>query len=132
MLISRVFGERENSFLLGSESDYANDFKLVERARSYVDSSLAEPITISQICTKANCNIRTLERAFLKSIGVTPKRFLQYRRLAKLRQTLIRGDADEMSVTTALLECGLPHFGRASAYYKSLFGELPSQTLRRA
>jgi transcriptional regulator GlxA family with amidase domain len=52
-------------------------------------------------------------------------------RLNKVRRYL-RQAADKATVTEAATHFGFYHFGRFSAHYRRLFGEVPSETLHRA
>ena len=105
--------------------------RTVRRAESYIDSRLDEPITIGELCAELGCPMHTLERLFSKTHGVSPRRFLTYRRLTALRGLLMRHTPDQISVTDAAMRCGLSHFGRTAGSYKSVFGEAPSDTLKR-
>ena len=107
-----------------------NPVSIIQRAEAYMETHLAEPITISRICAETVCPVHTLERVFLKSHGVTPKQFLTYRRLTALRSLLIKHSPEDMSVTSAALSCGLTHLGRTAVRYRQLFGETPSATLQ--
>jgi AraC-like DNA-binding protein len=77
------------------------------------------------------CQIHTLERAFNRVVGVGPRRFIARRRLSRLRRLLLAGSAEALSVTDAMLSCGLSHLGRTAVHYRACFGEEPSATLRR-
>lgn len=104
---------------------------IVRDADNYMEANIEFPITIAEICTSLNTNIKSLERAFLRTYGVGPKQYLLKKRLSKLRQLLNCGSALEpaFSLVDAYMSCGLVHFGRAAQNYRALFGELPSQTL---
>jgi AraC-like DNA-binding protein len=55
-------------------------------------------------------------------------------RTARLKQARLQLDAPRpgATVTEVALDCGFTHLGRFSSEYRRRFGELPSQTLRRA
>ena len=95
-----------------------------------MDDHLGEAITITGLCAVLDCPIHTLERAFSKIHGVSPRQFLNYLRLTKLRRILQRHEPEELSVTEAALQSGLTHLGRVAIRYKSMFGESPSVTLK--
>jgi AraC-like DNA-binding protein len=105
--------------------------RLVGQAEEFVEAHLGEPITVSDICKTIVCQIHTLERAFNHVLGVTPRRFIAQRRLARLRRLLLAGSVGELSITDAMLSCGFYHPGRAATVYRSCFGEAPSATLKR-
>ena len=58
-------------------------------------------------------------------------RYLRRARLVRVRQALLAARGDE-TVTHVALAWGFTHLGRFALEYRSLFGESPSETLRRA
>ena len=114
----------------GSNNRGIDPFALVRRAESYMDAHLGEQITISGVCAELQCPIHTLERAFFKTHAVTPRNFLNLQRLTALRRILLAYEPKEISVTEAVLQCGMTHLGRVAKRYKSMFGESPSVTLK--
>jgi AraC-like DNA-binding protein len=79
----------------------------------------------------AGVSQKTLEVAFRECINITPGRYLALTRLNAAHHQLALGQADELTVTQTLVELGFSHPGRFTKAYQQLFGELPSQTLRR-
>jgi transcriptional regulator, AraC family len=61
---------------------------------------------------------------------VTPKLFIKQSKLKSLREELVSGKAVR-NVTEVALDYGFTHLGRFSSDYRKMFGELPSETLRR-
>jgi AraC-like DNA-binding protein len=109
-----------------------NRMRLVRRAEDYLEAHLDEPTTVADLCRELGYPIHALERAFVGVLGTTPKRFLNQRRMARLRRVLLASDADALSVTEAMLSCGLYHTGRAAGVYRRFFGESPNETLTRS
>lgn len=107
----------------------ANASKLVSTAMEIIDAHIDQPLSIGKLCQQVGCNWKSLERAFTSVTGLPPKRFLSVARLNRARRMLIRAAADE-SVTSIAGRCGIQHLGRFSRDYRSLFGELPSETRR--
>ena len=75
---------------------------------------------------------RTLRTLCQEHFGIPPQRFLTLRRLHLARQMLIPSNQDPGSVTKVATSLGFWELGRFATTYKSLFGELPSTTLRRS
>ncbi|NDC64863.1 MAG: helix-turn-helix domain-containing protein, partial [Planctomycetia bacterium] len=71
-------------------------------------------------------------RTFQESFGVAPKQYLLLRELHAIRRSLRSGAAADATVADALARHGVWEFGRFAARYRRQFGELPSETLRRA
>ena len=87
--------------------------------------------TVSQLCARLGVPIRTLDEAFRTGMGMPPKRFILGVRLNRVRRGLSHPD-DATTVTSVATRFGFFHFGHFSRQYVKMFGELPSQTLRRA
>ena len=68
---------------------------------------------------------------FDKHLGTTPKHYIRQRKLERVRACLSDPVARVRNVTEVALDYGFLHLGRFSESYRSAFGELPSDTLRR-
>jgi AraC family ethanolamine operon transcriptional activator len=102
----------------------------VRRVEELLDASGDEVPSIPTLCAVAGVSERTLEYAFREQLGMTPVRFLKIRRLNRVRRGLL-GAEPGASVTAIALRAGIYDLGRFAGEYRQLFGELPSQTLRR-
>jgi AraC-like DNA-binding protein len=96
-------------------------------AREFIDSNLGRSIPIPEICQHSGVSVSTLERVFRRTTGLSPRAYIQSRRMNKARSLLLSPDR-KMTVAEIALECGLPHFGRFSRSFHSYFGQLPSHT----
>ena len=90
------------------------------------------PVTTVELAVAAGICIRTLEYAFLNVLEISPHRYLQFHRLNVAHRELLMADPNQMTVTGIALKRGFNHAGRFSVLYRKLFGEVPSETLRRA
>lgn len=97
----------------------------------WIEANLDRPITAGQLCRVAGVSKRGLEKIFESRRGMSPMRFVAERRLAAARRTLAAASPGE-DVTRVALGLGFNHAGRFSALYRQTYGELPSQTLKRA
>lgn len=102
---------------------------IVERARSFILSRPDSPLTVSDLSTHLKMSRRGLHHAFSNVLGINPVTFLRYVRLHGARKALLKG-GPEASVSTIACTWGFWHMGMFSSYYKALFGESPSSTLR--
>jgi AraC-like DNA-binding protein len=100
---------------------------VVARARDFIFANLDRPLSIDVIAAAANASQRTLYRAFTTVLDETPQSYVRKVRLHRIRSDL----ATAAEVTVAASQWGVGDFGRLSARYRALFGELPSQTLAR-
>jgi AraC-like DNA-binding protein len=92
--------------------------------------STTRPIHISELCEIFGVTRRTLHRVFEEVVGIPPIAFLRHRRLCYVHAALKR-DGPGTTVQQIAHNYGFLHLGRFTAQYRAVFGELPSQTLRR-
>jgi AraC family transcriptional regulator, ethanolamine operon transcriptional activator len=103
---------------------------IVSRAIDYIESRLADPISMRDICAAVRVCPRTLSYAFAEVLGVSPKSYLLAMRLNRAHRDL--GDARaHSSIQTIAGRWGFSHMGRFAHYYRSAFGERPSDTYGR-
>ncbi|BBZ52003.1 AraC family transcriptional regulator [Mycobacterium heidelbergense] len=101
------------------------------RADRYIRENLAGEIGLVDIAAAAGVSTRALENAFRRHWRTTPVAHVRNLRL-EAAHSLLTDPVDGMSVTDAALACGFTHLGRFSQGYSRRFGELPSQSRRRA
>ena len=90
------------------------------------------PQSIDDLCRVAGTSRRTLEYAFRDYFGTSPKRFTKALRLNAARNDLVRGDINSAKVVEIASGWGFNHMGQFSTDYRRMFGEKPSETLRRS
>jgi len=120
--------------VLGARPSSSTPLLAIQRVRvveEWIDTHLAEPITLGRLCTVAGVGDRHLESAFRAYRGQTPLQFVMARRLAWMRRNLLASKAGD-SVTQLAHDAGLIHLGRFAARYRSAYGEPPSATLQRS
>jgi AraC family ethanolamine operon transcriptional activator len=104
----------------------------VARIEEYLHALRGEPPSIPVLCAFAGVSERTLQYAFREHLGMTPVRYLKLLRLDRVHRELRDPRSDLASVTEAAVRSGFYDLGRFAGDYRSLFGELPSETLGRA
>ena len=102
----------------------------VKRALDYMQGHLDAAVTLADIVAAAGVPGRTLLQHFKDHRGTSPMRYLREARLARVRDALLRTDADE-SVTQIAMSFGFAHLGRFALEYRRHFGESPSETRAR-
>jgi AraC-like DNA-binding protein len=103
----------------------------VARAEAFIVANAGEPLSIADVAAAAGTGTRSLQLAFKRHRGSTPRAFLQACRLERLYRRLWAAEPGTRVVDVAL-ESGITHLGRAAAAYRRRFGETPSQTLAQA
>ena len=102
----------------------------VKRAAEYIEANLTRPIGLGDLAEVAGVRPETLSRGFHKWYGVAPIEFIRGRRLEAAHRTLLGGDPECTSVSRVAFQLGFTHLSRFAQYYRNLFGELPSETLK--
>jgi AraC family ethanolamine operon transcriptional activator len=102
------------------------------RIHAYLQSRGAEPVTSEELRTALSISERTLRRHFHDVYGASPARFLRNRRLHLARRALRSPVNATVNVTEVCTGLGFYDLGRFASDYRSMFGERPSETLRRA
>ncbi len=103
----------------------------IDSAEQYMRANAHLPLSLADVCQAAGVNARTLQHSFRKKRGCTPMQFLRNLRMEEVRSGLLR-PTDATSVTSEAARWGFLHFGRFSHEYRAIYGELPSETLRRS
>lgn len=105
--------------------------RMLNRALEYLRAAEFSMLSVPEWCKAAGASQRTLEYAFREYFEMTPLAFLRLRRLHEARRRLLTFCRNDASVADIAHEQGFYELGRFASDYRQLFGELPSQTLRR-
>lgn len=103
----------------------------IRKARDYIKAHAAEPVELSRLAVSLGMSMRSLQDNFKKSYGCSPRDYLMECRLENARDRLSL-PGDSTSVIEIAMDCGFPDHGQFSSKYRARYGELPSQTLKRA
>src|SRR5271165_4318996 len=105
---------------------------VMRRFRRVVEENPTEPLYMPEICRAIQVSSRTLRACCQEHLGMGPKQYLLLRRMHLARRTLRETAAGGATVTEIASGYGFWHFGRFAGAYRSLFGEMPSETLHRS
>lgn len=138
MMGQKEFEKEENLLFLISEliGQYGQPFEKgipecreeIERACKFMEQHFEEAVTLEELCACSNLSKSTLLRAFTKSKGVTPYRYLQAIRIDKAKKLLEDGVTPmEAGLQTGF--CDQSHFshsftdfiGLSPAAYRRIF-----------
>ena len=106
--------------------------RIVKHAEDYALAHMGDRLYVTDLCTAAGVSERSLEYAFKDIMGMTPVAYLTRVRLHRVRRALLAATPGSTTVSAEALNGGFWHFGEFSHAYRDCFGELPSETLRRA
>jgi AraC-like DNA-binding protein len=86
-------------------------------------------ISTDQMIEISDQRRRTLFYNFKRYIGYSPRQYFNRVRLSYCRKEILTGSK---SITATALDFNFHHLGEFSAFYKSIYGELPSESRRKA
>lgn len=105
---------------------------VVKKARDYMQQHVDEPITVSDLCAHVRVSRRTLQYSFQDVLGTNPARYLRTMRLNGARREIRRQTDERAPLADIAARWGFWHPSRFASEYRTLFGELPSVTLKTA
>lgn len=105
--------------------------RVVEQAVAFALARGAEPVTVGELCAKTRVSRRMLNYCFQDVLNTNPVHYLKAIRLNGVRRDLRQADPVPGVIRDVAGRWGFWHFSRFASEYRSLFGELPSDTLCR-
>jgi AraC-like DNA-binding protein len=102
--------------------------------KSTLELAMSNPepsLSIAELARQTGVPERTFRTAFHRSYGISPQEYLRIQRLHEARQLLRSSCQDRTTVTRIAFGLGFWDLGRFAGRYHTLFGEHPSETLRR-
>lgn len=104
--------------------------RVLARIREHLHQEPDQLPELEDLCRIGQTGLRNLQLIFRRHLGITPNRFLRYRRLHHARRLLETRSVP--SVKAAALDSGFRELGRFAVEYRKCFGEAPSVTLYHA
>jgi AraC family transcriptional regulator, ethanolamine operon transcriptional activator len=105
---------------------------IVERAREYTLSHVDELVTVAELVEVIGVSRRTLQYCFQDVFNTNPVQYLRGIRLNGARRELRNRNSHTTHVQDVAARWGFWHLSHFSTDYRTMFGELPSETLRKA
>ena len=104
--------------------------RIATHVREWLESPTDELTSIAKMSEYAGVSERTLRNVCVEHFGLTPKRLLLLRQLHTARADILQASPGE-TVSRIAARHGIWDFGRFALRYRAVFGESPSETLRR-
>lgn len=104
---------------------------LVNQVVDYVMANAGDPPTVEELCRQFNVGRRMLNYCFQETLGTSPLLYLRNLRLNGVRRELRMHPARPEAIRDIAGRWGFSHLPRFAAEYRTLFGELPSDTFKR-
>ncbi len=105
--------------------------KLIAQAEQKMLAHLETPLTLKQLAENLGSSSCALSFGFKDLFGVSPMRYLKVRRLHAVRQRLKASEPENCTIAILASEFGFYSPSHFTKDYKAMFGELPSETLRK-
>lgn len=103
----------------------------LRRAIAFIDENADRDITPADIAVAARVTIRSLQMAFRRHLGTTPRARLRRVRLEHAHRQLLETDPSGTTVAAIAMRWGFASHSSFSAHYRDAYGVPPSVTLRR-
>ena len=105
--------------------------KIMGRFDDYLATRVEWKIAVPKICAALGVSDRTLRAHCQTTVGMSPRRYFQLRRLQLARRALRASVPQTTTVSDVARRYGFESLGRFASDYRAQFGELPSATLVR-
>ncbi|WP_433220220.1 helix-turn-helix transcriptional regulator [Dactylosporangium sp. CS-047395] len=103
----------------------------LRRAVAFIDANAHRDISPGDVASAAHVTIRTLQLAFRRHLDTTPGAYLRRVRLEHAHRDLLDADPAATTVGAVASRWGFASHSRFTAHYHAVFGQAPSETLRR-
>jgi AraC-like DNA-binding protein len=104
---------------------------IIARLEEFMDANRGEPAYLAEICAATGATERTLRACCQEYLGMSVMRYLWLRRMHLAHRALNSATPSSATVTEIATGSGFWELGRFSVEYRALFGEAPSESLRR-
>ena len=104
---------------------------VVEAARNHVLSHPYDTVTIAELCDTLHTSRRTIQYCFQEVLNTNPVQYLRAIRLNSVRRELRQANPATTQVQDIAARWGFWHMSHFAKDYRAMFGELPSDTLRK-
>jgi len=105
---------------------------LSKKILTYLKEHTNQPIQMIELTALVGKSERTIERIFKKHFGIAPYAYLKIHRLHLIRKHLIESKGSlTISIGDIAMKNGFMQMGYFGSEYKKIFGESPSETLRK-
>lgn len=103
----------------------------IKKAVDYIQANLAEVITLTDLVEATGVSLRSLQSGFARYYNLGPNAFIRQRKMSRAREELIAANHIDVTVADVAAKWGFYNPCNFTRNYQKLFGENPSETLRR-
>lgn len=105
---------------------------VAKRVTSYIEDNVHRDLTLSDLVEVSGMSARTLYSSFSQAHGTGPMAYLKRTKLGRCREDLLAANPEEEFVGDIAANWGFYHLSSFARDYRREFGELPSESLKRA
>jgi AraC-like DNA-binding protein len=126
-ILAIVSGEERQAV----DDDRTQHARILQRSLDILADSDQLPIGVAELCRRVGTSLSTLKRVFAARFDMTPKAYIRARCLSAVRDELALAPPGT-PVADVANRWGFWHMGQFARDYRAMFGELPSETLKKA
>jgi AraC-like DNA-binding protein len=115
---------------LTTQDRFGSSPATLRRAVAFIDQHADWHLTVADIAAASFVTVRAVQLAFRRHLDMTPMQYLRQVRLHRAHQDLLAADPARESVTAVAYRWKFASASRFTAYYRGIYGVLPSHTLR--
>ncbi|OJX04380.1 MAG: AraC family transcriptional regulator [Burkholderiales bacterium 70-64] len=104
---------------------------MVDKCHRLTIGNASNPPSVLDLCRHLRSSRRAIQRGFRSVANTTPVNYIRSIRLNAVRRELINSRASDASIGDIAAKWGFFHLSHFASEYRTLFGELPSQTRRK-
>lgn len=127
-LACKLISELESDVCTDVADEQTDCFR---RLVKFIEQNIRDEITAEALARHASISLRSLYLLFEKNANTTPKNFIRQKKLEQVYSTLMDPARNIINVTAVALDYGFTHLGHFSEFYKTTYGMLPSEAMRR-
>lgn len=125
--IASIFVSALHFLARAEEITTSNRHRIVSRSIRYIKKSDISSMTPDKLAQASHCSIRTLQYAFIRTLGISAKKYINRYRLAQFRAELLQSKRIRgQRIADLAQKYGFVHGGNLSRDYRDLYGRLPS------
>lgn len=129
MLVDRISAWADHGHSRSGAANHAR--RLMNEIIAACDRLEADEITVGHLSRLLDRDRAVLRAACLETTGIRLDDVLKGRRLSEVHRRLRRSDPKSTRVSDVAMDFGYLHWGRFAETYRKMFGECPSDTLKR-
>jgi len=112
------------------EAKFTKGEKIAIAIRDKVFKHMDGKLNTNMLAEEHDVTTQTLQNSFKSLFGYTPQLFLRLLKLNLVHHELYESNERDTTVLRVGQKWGFDHMGRLAGFYKELFGETPSTTLK--